>query len=218
MKQQYLFNLLTEKNIVVPLIYFKHYKELKINLDELLFLMYIKAMGTKITFNPSNMALELGLDVKDIMRLVSSLTEKKLLVINTYKNDKGIMEEALDISLFYEKVMSLICNDALEDKQIDDSIFTTIEKEFGRTLSSSEVEFIKAWASNFDTSLIASAVKEATLNGVPSVRYIDRILYEWDKKGIKNADDVNHFLNKKEKDLKEPVEVFDYDWFDDEEE
>ena len=32
MKQQYLFNLLTEKNIVVPLIYFKHYKELKINI------------------------------------------------------------------------------------------------------------------------------------------------------------------------------------------
>ena len=218
MKQQYLFNLLNEKNIVVPLIYFKHYKELKIDLEELLFLMYVKAMGTKISFNPSNMAEELGLEIKDVMRLVSSLTEKKLLVINTYKNDKGIMEEALDISLFYEKVMSLICNDVEENKQIDDSVFTVIEKEFGRTLSSSEVEFIKAWASNFDTGVIVSAVKEATLNGVPSVRYIDRILYEWDKKGIKNAEDVKHFLNKKDKELKEPVEVFDYDWFDDEEE
>ena len=72
-------------------IYFKHYKELKINLEELLFLMYIKTMGTKMTFNPSNMALELGLEIKDIMKLVSSLTEKKLLVINTYKNDKGII-------------------------------------------------------------------------------------------------------------------------------
>lgn len=219
MKQQYLKDLLEEKNIVVPLIYLKHYKELKISLEELLFLMYLKTLGTKINFNPSKMALELGLDTKDIFKLVSSLTDKKLLVIETYKNEKGIMEEDLDISLFYEKVISLISNDLEKvETVIDDNVFTLIEKEFGRTLSPSEVEFIKAWANSFDNGVIIEAVKEATLNGVSSVRYIDKILYEWDRKGIKSVDDVKHFLNKKSKELKEPVEVFDYDWFEDEEE
>ena len=219
MKQQYLKDLLEEKNIVVPLIYFKHYKELKISLEELLFLMYLKTLGTKINFNPSKMALDLGLDTKDMFKLVSNLTDKKLLVIETYKNEKGIMEENLDISLFYEKVISLISNDLEKvETVIDDNVFILIEKEFGRTLSPSEVEFIKAWANNFDNGVIIEAVKEATLNGVSSVRYIDKILYEWDRKGIKSVTDVKHFLNKKSKELKEPVEVFDYDWFEDEEE
>ena len=219
MKQQYLKDLLEEKNIVVPLIYFKHYKELKISLEELLFLMYLKTLGTKINFNPSKMALDLGLDTKDMFKLVSNLTDKKLLVIETYKNEKGIMEENLDISLFYEKVISLISNDLEKvETVIDDNVFILIEKEFGRTLSPSEVEFIKAWANNFDNGVIIEAVKEATLNGVSSVRYIDKILYEWDRKGIKSVNDVKHFLNKKSKELKEPVEVFDYDWFEDEEE
>ena len=104
------------------------------------------------------------------------------------------------------------------EEMLDTSIFSTIEKEFGRTLNSSEIEFIKAWASTFDNGVIIEAVKEAVLNGVSSIRYIDKILYEWDKKGIKTSEDVKHFLNSKNKENKEPVEVFDYDWFDDEDE
>ena len=56
------------------------------------------------------------------------------------------------------------------------------------------------------------------LNGVSSIRYIDKILYEWDKKGLKTIDDVRHFLNKKRNEPTDPVEVFDYDWFDEDEE
>ena len=104
------------------------------------------------------------------------------------------------------------------NNELDENVFSIIEKEFGRTLNSSEIEFIKAWASNFNNEVIIEAVKEASLNGVSSIRYIDRILYEWDKKGIKTKEDVIHFLNKKSKELNEPIEVFDYDWFDDDEE
>ena len=72
----------------------------------------------------------------------------------------------------------------------------------------------------FDSGVIIEAVKEAVLNGVSSIRYIDKILYEWSKLGIKTSEDVRHFLNNKNKEIKEkePVEVFDYDWFDDEDE
>ena len=121
--------------------------------------------------------------------------------------------------MFYEKIASIISEEVIKDNEvpIDDSIFSMIEKEFGRTLNPSELEFIKAWASTFDNGVILEAVKEAVLNGVSSIRYIDKILYEWSKLGIKTSDDVKHFLNSKNKEVKEPVEVFDYDWFDDDE-
>ena len=131
-----------------------------------------------------------------------------------------MLEEKVDISLFYEKMASIISEEVIKDNEvtIDDSIFSMIEKEFGRTLNPSELEFIKAWATTFDNGVIIEAVKEAVLNGVSSIRYIDKILYEWSKLGIKTSDDVKHFLNSKNKEVKEPVEVFDYDWFDDDDE
>ncbi len=220
MKQKHLVNLLESKNIVVPLLFFKEYKKLNISLEEFLFLMYLKDKGNIFPFNPKSFSEELGLAIKDILVLISNLTDKKLLLIDTFKNEKGIGEERVDISLFYEKMASIICDEVTEDneKALDTSIFSTIEKEFGRTLNSSEIEFIKAWASTFDNGVIIEAVKEAVLNGVSSIRYIDKILYTWDKKGIKNSEDVKHFLSEENKKSKEPVEVFDYDWFDDEDE
>lgn len=219
MKQKQLVSLLESKNIVVPLLFFKEYKKLNISLEEFMFLMYLKDKGDTFTFDPKKISEELGMSMKDILSFISSLTDKKLLLINTFKNEKGIVEEKIDISLFYEKVASIICDDVvLENKEeVDSSIFSSIEKEFGRTLNSSEIEFIKAWASTFDAGVIIEAVKEAVLNGVSSIRYIDKILYEWDKKGIKTSNDVRHFLDNKNKEIKEPVEVFDYDWFDDDE-
>lgn len=219
MKQKQLVSLLENKSIVVPLLFFKEYKKLNISLEEFMFLMYLKDKGDTFTFDPKKISEELGMSMKDILSFISSLTDKKLLLINTFKNEKGIVEEKIDISLFYEKVASIICDDVvLENKEeVDSSIFSSIEKEFGRTLNSSEIEFIKAWASTFDTGVIIEAVKEAVLNGVSSIRYIDKILYEWDKKGIKTSNDVRHFLDNKNKEIKEPVEVFDYDWFDDDE-
>jgi len=143
-----------------------------------------------------------------------------MLTVETFKNDKNIMEEEVDLSNFYEKYTMLLVGKVTEDteKEINSSIFESIEKEFGRTLSPSEFEFIKAWLSSFDENVILEAVKEAILNGVSSIRYIDKILYEWDKKGIKSVEDVEHFLHSRKQSVKENIEVFDYDWFDEDEE
>ena len=52
-------------------------------------------------------------------------------------------------------------------------------------------------------------------------RYIDRILYEWDKKGFKTMDDVNkHMKSRREEKFKDKEvskkeeTILDYDWLD----
>ena len=73
-----------------------------------------------------------------------------------------------------------------------------------------EYEIIGAYIDEgFREDLILAALKEAVYNGVTNLRYIDKILYEWQKKGIKEPDDLK-IKNKKEK--KQAKEVFDYDW------
>ena len=112
-------------------------------------------------------------------------------------------------------------NDASNNSEINSSVFEMIESEFGRTLGPIEIEIIKAWLSNnMSEELIKQAVKEAVFNGVSNLRYIDKILYEWGKAGIKNVNDVEEMRKKRnsknEQDDDIDMEIVDWNWFDDE--
>ena len=98
------------------------------------------------------------------------------------------------------------------------TIFELIEREFGRVLSPMEYEIIKAWTeNNISNELIEEAVKEAIFNGVTNLRYIDKILYEWQKKGIKNKHDAEENRQRFNKEKPEKMEVFEYNWLEDDE-
>ena len=73
---------------------------------------------------------------------------------------------------------------------------------------------MNAWLlSGFDTSMIVAAINEAKYNGTCNIRYIDKLVNEWNNKGIKNSDDLDKFL-KNQDSKKDQVELFDYDWLD----
>ena len=74
-----------------------------------------------------------------------------------------------------------------------------------------EYEIIKVWLEDYDEETIKLAVKEASFNGVSNLRYIDKILHEWQKKGIKNEQDIIND-RKKHQSLKVTKKVMDYDW------
>ena len=82
------------------------------------------------------------------------------------------------------------------------------ESEFGRTLSSFEYELINKWIENgIDENTIKEALKEAILNGVRNFKYIDKIIYEWSKNGVK----------KRVKETQPQEDMFDYDWLEENE-
>ena len=181
--------------------------------------MYLYNQGEKFLFDPNTISKDLGIDLGTIMGYISSLTEKDLISVDVEKNDKNIREEYVSLDSFYKKLSIWLMDNDDSKEDNDSDVFSFIEKEFGRTISPSEYQVIKAWISDDNSEdLIKEAVSEAVLNGVSSIRYIDKILYEWKKKNIKTKEDVEkqreRFRNKKE----EPqVEVFEYDWLDDDE-
>lgn len=217
MKSEKLISLFKEKNIVVPLYLYKSLNKFNIDLDSFIILMYFYNEGDKFAFNPEKIISDLGLDVHGLMGYITKLTEAKLITLEVIKNDKGVLEEYINLELFYEKLM-LILMDENNNSSVDMNIFEKIEREFGRTLSPIEYELVKAWLeNNINVGLIEEALKEATLNGVSNLRYMDKIIYEWGKKGFKNKDDVlNHRTqyNNNNK-TKEKIEVFEYNWLDD---
>ena len=224
MRSAKLVDIFKQGHIVIPLFMLQHYKELKLEIGEFLFLMYLYNLGNKFIFDPSKFASDLNLDIKDIMNYIGTLSDKHFIRVEVMKNDKGLMEEMVLMDDFYSK-LSLITMDEINNASSTDSsnIYEVIEKEFGRTLSPMEYEIIRAWLDNgMSEELIQEAIKEATYNGVSNLRYIDKILYEWSKLGIKTAKDVSDNKKKRAKAKEEAssdvdMDIMDWDWFDDDE-
>lgn len=221
MKSSCLVEIFSDGNIVVPMYFFKRYKDLKVTLEEFVFLMYLYNLGNKYLFDPNKFSSDLNIDLSTVMNYISSLTDKRLIRVEVLKNDKGLMEEVVILDDFYKKLSLITIGEANNSSSVDSDIFSIIEKEFGRTLSPIEYEIIKAWLdNNMSEDLIKEAIKEATFNGVSNLRYIDKILYEWGKNGIKTVKDVEN--NRKKRNAKKKDEVVDddlldmvdWDWFD----
>lgn len=221
MKNSRLTDIFKNGNIVVPLYLLKNYKELNLEIDEFVFLMYLYNLGDRFLFDPNKFSNDLGVTTTDIMNYIGILTDKKLIKVEVLKNDKNVMEEIISLDDFYNKLTCLTIGEVTkENSAIESNIFELIEKEFGRTLNSTEYEIIKAWLeNNYDENLIKEALGEATRNNVSSIRYIDKILYEWNKKGINSIEDLKIKNKHDEKDDVEfDTEIFDWNWLDEEDE
>ncbi len=205
-------DLIKEKPFFVPKILLSNYRELGISDEELIIIMVIMNKGDKVIYDPEMFANSINADKRSVMKIIDSLCDKNILSLIIEKNDKKTYEY-ISLDALYEKLGN-IALDKREDNEVDNSIFGIFENELGRTLSPMEYEKIKEWISNNSKEMITLALKEAVLNGVSNLNYIDSILNSWKKKGYKNKEDI---LKDKEeyRTKKEKVDVFETDWLND---
>ncbi len=217
MSNNILEGLIKEKDYSLKKLLFKIVKDFDLNVNEFMLLIYFINQDApvldvndihNVTFMENNI----------ILQSFKALTIKGLISTRVI-SVKDKIKETIDLSNVYRAMVSDINSDI--KKKSEKNIFEVFEKEFGRTLSPMEFEIINGWLSNqLSEELILGALKEATYNGVSSLRYIDRILIEWSKKGFKTMKDVNNFLEKKDNQTKARNEekiLFDYNWLEDDE-
>lgn len=90
-----------------------------------------------------------------------------------------------------------------KEELIFSNIFSTIEKNFGRTIAPLEKDVIKTWIDdNISEELIVYAIQIAVCNNACSIKYVDTILYSWKRKNILTLEQAkkenDNFKNKKE--------------------
>lgn len=213
MSNSILEGLIKEKDYTFKKLLFKLIKDFNLTLEELLLLIYFINQD-KPVFDIKRISLITYLNNNQIMSAFSSLSSKGLVSIKTVKEDDKI-SEVIDITNTYRAMVSDI-NINIKKTSVT-NIYTVFEKEFGRPLSPVEYEIIKAWVtSGISEELIKGALKEAVFNNVRNLRYIDKILAEWEKKGFKSVEEVNSYLKKKETNGPKQ-ELFDYNWLEDDE-
>lgn len=198
-----IIELIKNGNISVPKLLITNYKKIKITDKELILIIYII---NNDEFDPERISKDLDINIPEVLKLIDDLSKKDILKLKT-TSDK-VYEEKIILDELYNKLALLIINEK-EEKQT--TIYDKFEKEFARTLSPMEYEIIGAWLdSNYNEEIIEEALKEAIYNGVTNLKYIDKILSEWKRKGIKNKNDIKIKRNNQKKTTKK--EVFEYDW------
>ena len=208
---------LGDGNIVIPLYILKSFKKLNLTMDEFVFLMYLYNKQDKIDFNPDKIANDLNIDIMEVMGYISSLSDKGFLTLDIIK-DNNVIDEIINLSLFYEKI-SVLLMDKDEEKKDNSSLIKYIESELGRPISSTEIETIEGWKKyNIDDSLIKEGVKIAINDGVYSLKYIDRILFDFKNRGITTVDEIKKSNGTKKEEPEDNLELDDWNWLDDEEE
>lgn len=186
---------LLRKDFVIKPIILENISKYNININEFLLLLYF--INVKNELDLEDIVKTFNIKEEEVLNSFNSLCEKKL-IENIVKKNKNGIEEKVSLDLFYDKLL-LNKEDKKEIKNND--IFQKFESEFGRTLNTTEYETIRDWLEKgYDEKTIIKALKEAVLNGVTNLRYIDKILYEWSKDSGK----------------KEFKPLFDYDWLDEE--
>ncbi len=200
------------KRFVIDTNLIKSSLEYKLTLNEFLLVTYFD--------NADELILDIELIKKytklpedDIMISFATLVEKNLITVEVSKDINNKLVEKISLDNFYNKLKKELKD--IENKKKNEDIFSLFEAEFGRTLSGMDYEVIKAWLEKgLSEELIKAALDEASYNGVKNLRYIDKILYEWDKKGIKNPSDINN--RNKEKDKLSDTTILNFDWLDNE--
>ena len=188
-----------------------NYKKLNITDSELIILIYLTNQSSSI-YNPKQISNDLKLELNNVLELINSLCEKNIIKIEM-KKINNIRSEIINLDSLYEKLAFSLSDE--EDKN-DNNLYSVFETEFGRTLSPMEFEIINGWVDNgYSEELIKLALKEATYNGVSNLRYIDKIIYEWGKKGIKTKEDVENNRKNFKNNSNKNKELFDYDWLND---
>lgn len=90
------------------------------------------------------------------------------------------------------------------------NVYEYMQEQFGRTLAPAEIELIKSW--DYSEEIIKLAVDETVLNQVNSIKYTDKILYEWDKQGLKAVNDIKSKL-KQRREKEEDIDTSDVSYY-----
>ncbi len=209
------YKLLNDKNFVISSNIIKNLDK-DISLNEFLIILYYLNNNNSV-FDANNISELFNMSLDDVMTSFNNLLSKELIELKQGKDLDGRLQDFISIDKIYEIVMNNLNEEEKVEKKED--IFEIISKEFDRKLSPTDYEIINAWLEiGTSEELIKGALKEASYNGVKTLKFIDQKIYEWNKKGLKTMDEVNEYMKSKDNSsMIDLSEIDDIDWLNDDE-
>ncbi|ENH97311.1 DNA replication protein DnaD [Gracilibacillus halophilus YIM-C55.5] len=180
-----------QNQLNLPITLFQKYSLLGLNEEQVMLLLQIYAYQQEgHSFpTPEQLAEHMTMSSEACSKELRYLIQRQFLSIEEENND-DIIKEYYSLEPLWQSLFR--AEESYEDNTDQEAgeIFQRFEQEFGRPLSPFEIELVNSWIDEerIELSLIHAALREAVLMSKLNFKYIDRILLEWKRKGIKTVD------------------------------
>lgn len=192
-----------------------YYPQLHISDAELLLIIQLEAFAQHGEQFPSNekIAANTNLSVSEVANLIQQLIDQNYLAIEQTTDSQNRIADNYSLKPLYDKLDEYLnehvlvkdqrqqnstkISDSLENNPLN-RIVRQFEIEFGRYLSPIEREEIASWLNvdHYSPEIINLALREAVLSQAYSLKYVDRILLNWQRHNLKTSSEVKQFLQR----------------------
>lgn len=199
-------------SVSIPRLLLDHYTEIGLTDRQMMLIIHIITEVSASKLQEENIDLlictKMGISITDLEVRVNELQDRGILEVSrskinqnsqTYYDLSGLIDQLFElwgIKQYQQMSGATIEKDSILHhrkstfKNLND-LTSIFEKELGRPLTGFECEHIEKWLiSAYTKELIVEALRRGVSAGIRSFRYIDSILREWDKKGIKTKLEV----------------------------
>lgn len=198
MNKQEAVKWMQEKPFVFPSSLFHSYKDLGLNDQQFLLLLHLHQLrqeGSSLP-SPEQISRRMSASKQECSKILQELMNGRFIKISEVTEETGqVIEEEISLQPLFEKLYELKGEASLDnvqesDKQVEGKLFETFEIEFARPLTPMEMEMISMWLDEdaHDPALIEAALKEAVISSKLNFRYVDRILHDWKRNGVKTIE------------------------------
>jgi DnaD/phage-associated family protein len=102
------------------------------------------------------------------------------------------------------------------------NIYSFLEENFGRTISSLECEKLDSWIKEFNEEIVKHAIELSVMNNAKKFSYVEGILRNWKASGYKTLEDIKEYedaiYSSRSRRGSVNTELFDYNWLEDDDE
>ncbi len=182
-----------QDQLMIPGKLLKTFTAFGLNETELVLILQLLRFHDENKYFPTlpELAESMTINEKQCSDILRKLIQKDYLKIKTKEDETGKIAEAYSVEPLLEKLYREV--EPQEETNIG-TIFILFEQEFGRPLSPFEIDMINTWLDEDQLSpaLIKAGLRESVLMGKLNFKYIDRILREWQKKGIRTVEQARN--------------------------
>ena len=206
MKKEHIIQIINEGHVSVPRLLLNYYVSVGLHEEDAFFLIRLHSFieqGNSFP-TPEELAHAMTYSPQACLDKIQQLMQKGVLTIEEHQNEsKNYYSEVYSLIPLWERIFKAIEQEeaekaAAKNDENEESLYTLFEREFARPLSPIECETLAMWidGDKHDAELIKGALKEAVLAGKLNFRYIDRILFEWKRNGIKTLEQARSYGEK----------------------
>ncbi len=207
--------LLQEGTTTIPNLLLKRYKRLSLSDEEMMLLIHLLSFQQEGIRFPTLAQLEERLSMPGIrlIQLLQKLMKEEWLTIDEWVDAKTqVRFEQYNLEPLYQKLSVYLRHEFAGEetaaathpdayhqpeskREYAGSLYSQFEQAFGRPLSPIEIQTMQLWLEQdeYSDELIVTALREASSVGKLHIRYIDRILLEWQRNKIKTVEEARTY-------------------------